>query len=115
MGLKDELQNLRNRLLGKSNNSNSGRTTVVKSELTEEEKKMFENVGKFNEGYISPAAKAMANHFANIRNISLDAKVDDYIEWNYENMVKGHYTDIGEYWVPIELRNFIEKMAVWYE
>ena len=37
------------------------------------------------------------------------------IQWNYENMVKGHYTDIGEYWVPIELRNFIEKMAVWYE
>ena len=115
MGLKDELQNLRNRLLGKSNHSNSGRTTVVKPELTEEEKKMLESVGKFNEGFKSPAAEAMANHFASIRNISLDAKVDDYIEWNYENMVKGYYTDIGEYWVPIELRNFIEKMAVWYE
>lgn len=115
MGLKDELQNLRNRLLGKSNQSNAGRTTVVKPELTEEEKKMLEAAGKFNEGFKSPAAEAMANHFANIRNISLDAKVDDYIQWNYENMVKGHYTDIGEYWVPIELRNFIEKMAVWYE
>ena len=45
----------------------------------------------------------------------LDCKDDNYIEWNYENMVKGKYTDIGEYWVPIELRNFIEKMAVWYE
>ena len=55
------------------------------------------------------------DNFACYKSISLDAKVDDYIKWNYENMVKGQYTDIGEYWVPIELRNFIEKMAVWYE
>jgi len=55
------------------------------------------------------------DNFACYKSISLDAKVDDYIKWNYENMVKGQYTDIGEYWKPIELRNFIEKMAVWYE
>ena len=30
-------------------------------------------------------------------------------------MVKGHYTDIEEYHQPIKIRNFIEKMAVWYE
>ena len=53
--------------------------------------------------------------FSSIKNIDLNKKVDDYIEWNYENMVKGKYTDVGEYRVPIELRNFIEKMAVWYE
>ena len=30
-------------------------------------------------------------------------------------MVSGHYTDLREYLQPIEMRNFIEKMAVWYE
>ena len=110
MDIKQELIKLKNKLLGtKKENSNNGKTTVVREGLTEED------INKFREGYVSPVAEAMANHFANIRNISLDAKVDDYIQWNYENMVKGHYTDIGEYWVPIELRNFIEKMAVWYE
>ena len=61
------------------------------------------------------AVKAIADHFASIRNISLDAKIDDYIKWNFENMVKGEYTNFDEHWVSIELRNFIEKMAVWYE
>ena len=45
----------------------------------------------------------------------LDDKVDEFINWYFENMVKGHYTDIGEYHEPIEMRNTIEKMAVWYE
>jgi len=47
--------------------------------------------------------------------ISLDEKVDEYIKWNFDNIIKGNYTEIGEYWMPIQLRNFIEKMAVWYE
>jgi len=116
MDIKQELIKLKNKLTGvKQKYSNTEKTTVLKPELTEEEKRMLEDVHKFREGYTSPAAEAIANHFASIRNISLDAKVDDYIQWNYENMIKGHYTDVGEYWVPIELRNFIEKMAVWYE
>lgn len=45
----------------------------------------------------------------------LDDKVDAFIEWYYNNMVKGHYTDIGENRQPREMRDFIEKMAVWYE
>lgn len=45
----------------------------------------------------------------------LDIKVDEFIDWYYENMVKGHYTEIGEYHKPREMRNLIEKMAVWYE
>ncbi len=38
--------------------------------------------------------------------VVLEDKVDEFIKW---------YTDIGEYHFPIEMRNFIEKMAVWYE
>ena len=47
--------------------------------------------------------------------VDLNDKVDEFIKWYYENMVKGHYTTIGEYRYPIEMRDFIEKMAVWYE
>ena len=47
--------------------------------------------------------------------VNLDDKVDEFINWYYENMVKGHYTEIGEYHIPREMRNLIEKMAVWYE
>lgn len=47
--------------------------------------------------------------------IDLDDKVDAFIDWYFNNMVKGHYTDIGEYHKPKDMRNFIEKMAVWYE
>ncbi len=47
--------------------------------------------------------------------VNLNDKVDEFISWYFKNMVKGYYTDIGEYHQPIEMRNFIEKMAVWYE
>ena len=47
--------------------------------------------------------------------IDLDTKVDEFIDWYFENMVKGNYTDIGEYHAPREMRDLIEKIAVWYE
>ena len=47
--------------------------------------------------------------------ISLDDKVDEFIDWYFKNMVKGNYTDIGEYQFPREMRDLIEKIAVWYE
>jgi len=46
---------------------------------------------------------------------TLDTKVDNFIEWYSKNLVKGYYTESGEYTKPRELRNLIEKMAVWYE
>ena len=51
----------------------------------------------------------------NEKPIVLDDKVDEFINWYYENMLKGQDNDLEEYREPIELRNFIEKMAVWYE
>ena len=51
----------------------------------------------------------------NLKTEILDDKVDEYIAWYTENMVKGIYTEIGEYHIPLDMRNFIEKMAVWYE
>ena len=47
--------------------------------------------------------------------INLNHKVDSFINWYYENMVKGKYSKSGEFQEPKRLRDFIEKMAVWYE
>lgn len=49
------------------------------------------------------------------KTVILDDKVDEFIKWYTDNMIKGNYTDIGEYLLPIKMRNFIDKMAVWYE
>lgn len=52
---------------------------------------------------------------SNNSSIDLDIKVDAFIDWYYENMVKDNYTDEGELRQLKDMRNFIEKMAVWYE
>lgn len=52
---------------------------------------------------------------SNEKNYVLDNQVDDFITWYKKNMVKRKYTDIGEYSKPKDLKNFIEKMAAWYE
>lgn len=118
MDIKKELIKLRNIIIApkKEKIGISGKIPGVRIDnITEEEKRMLENVKHFTETDISPGVKSLADHFAKIKSISLDEKVNEYIQWNFDNMVKGHYSDVGEYWVPIELRNFIEKMAVWYE
>ncbi|MCI8498879.1 MAG: hypothetical protein HFG33_05775 [Bacilli bacterium] len=38
-------------------------------------------------------------------------RIDKFIKWYFENVVKGHYTSQRQ----IIMRNFIEKIAVWYE
>lgn len=73
------------------------------------------NFMHFTEQIISPYAKEISDHFKNSRIVILDDKVDEFINWYTDNMVEGHYNDIGEYHLPIEMRNFIEKMAIWYE
>lgn len=49
------------------------------------------------------------------KNIALDNNVNQFIKWYKVNMIKGRYTATGEYYFPIKIRNFIEKVAVWYE
>lgn len=47
--------------------------------------------------------------------IDLNTKVDMFLQWYYENKVKGKYSKQGEIRKLIEMRDFIEKIAVWYE
>lgn len=45
----------------------------------------------------------------------LESKIDEFISWYTDKYVKGQYTKIGEYNEPKRIRDFIEKMAVWFE
>jgi len=110
MKLKEKIK------FSKKNKDDSNSTIILKENDSKEiRKKLMEGAKSLNENTPCPSAKAIANHFSSIRSIDLDNKVDDFIDWYYNNMVKGNYTNIGEYYKPNELKNFIEKMAVWYE
>ena len=47
--------------------------------------------------------------------IDLNDKIDEFLNWYLENVTKKGYTDNNTYNQITEIRNFIEKMAVWYE
>lgn len=119
MNLKEELTKFKNKLFGMEQKKSipTIAASVVKSELTEQEvKEMRDQMAKFNEGYIkegyiTPIAEAISNHFNSIRKVSLNAKVNDFIYWCFKNMIK----DNEEFFKPNDMRNFIEKIAVWYE
>jgi hypothetical protein len=113
MNIKEELIKLREKIKG-SFTSESVKELENMSE-TDRMKYWAYNFRHFNEQTVSPHSKALSDHFKNPKMVVLDDKVDEFIDWFTENMVKGHYTGIGEYSIPIDMRNFIEKMAVWYE
>lgn len=116
MKLTEEVKKARQKMKERMELLGNGRRTKVKEDNLDEHdaQQIYDEMQQLKKGN-SPLAEAMSNHFFGARNIYLNNKVDKYISWYYENMVKGHYTDIGEYWQPIDMRNFIEKMAVWYE
>ena len=97
MNLKDELIKLRNKLLKLNREQSQEQSKSIERDLSH---------------IVDPIR---SEFFDKSKSIYLDDKIEGFIRWYYKNMVKGNYTDIGEYTVPIELRNFIEKMAVWYE
>lgn len=50
------------------------------------------------------------------RSVSLDKKVDNIINWYKEEYLKSaNMNDLNEYYAVDDLKNFIEKVAVWYE
>ena len=122
MNLKEQLLKLREKLvnylsndsLEKTMRSSDKKCKVIEIALEEEDiKEMYEKINEIRDKKLSPMAEKISNHFRNIGNISLDSKVDDFILWYLKNMVKG--SKIEKYSMAIDLRNFIEKMAVWYE
>ena len=47
--------------------------------------------------------------------INLDDKINEFIDWYFENMVKVNNIDAGDYRYTRKMRDLIEKIAVWYE
>ena len=116
MSVKEELLRLKNKLIGSKTEQVqlNDVTTVEESTATKERyQKMLDDFYEMRG--VSRGDKALANYFNSSRNIDLNTKVDDFIDWHFKTMIKGHYTDIGEFSRQNDMRNFIEKMAVWYE
>ena len=117
MDFKEELMKLRDRLTGKKQEETTPnkKTTVLKTELTEEDIRLLSRIRTFREGEVSPAAAALANHFQSLIEPDLDNKVDKFIDWVINVRLKNEQSDGYKYHEPKRIRNFIEKMAVWYE
>lgn len=113
MNIKEELIGLGEKI--KWTSMSKSFEKLAKTSEIDRMKYWASNFRHFNEQTVSPHAKVLSDHFKDSRMVVLDDKVDEFIDWFTENMVKGHYTNKGEYSVPIAMRNFIEKMAVWYE
>ena len=118
MSLKEKLKKLRKKLSSyQITQAQAGCGTIDQKscDVVEKESKILERVSEFGKEYLLPSTETIGNHFDKIKNINLDAEVDNFIDWYFKNMIKGRYTDIGELHQLNGMRNLIEKMAVWYE
>ena len=102
MNIKEELIKLRNGLLARGD--------------IEEIKKQEEK----EQNIPNDTIEVVKNEYTTFKKVdsmlrNLDDKVDNYINWYFNNAVKGHYTPNGEYNEPRRMRDIIEKVAVWYE
>lgn len=91
------------------------REQLEKMAETDRIKYRASNFRSFNEQTESSHDNALSDSFKSSKMVVLNDKVDQFIDWFTENMAKGYSTNIGENFIPIDMRNFIEKMAVWYE
>ncbi len=99
-------------------NINKKLTALIKNNSKSQTRKPFDNSMMYDTLDKNPSAlikKQEQGKKTRIVPIVLDDKVDEFIGWITANMVKGHHTDVREYRAPIDMRNFIEKMATWYE
>lgn len=71
--------------------------------------------GKSNDVCAEAENKIMYNTIPTTRDYSLDKKINDFVDWYYKEFVKGKYTNIGEFSVPKQMKDTIDKYAVWYE
>ena len=83
----------------------------------DEEEFELENLGREEENF-DDLYRAISNakRIKEDKSISLNDRVNNIIKWYKEEYVKSlGLTDLGNYYEPFRLRDFIEKVAVWYE
>jgi len=71
--------------------------------------------GKGNDVCEEVENESMYNTIPTTKNYSLDKKINDFVDWYYREFVKGKYTNIGEFSVPKQMKDTIDKYTVWYE
>lgn len=55
------------------------------------------------------------DNYVTKESIDLNILVEKFINWYSENMIESYYNDVGKYHCVKNIRNFIEKTAIWYE
>ena len=69
-----------------------------------------------NKGIINILSKYLViDGYSINKSIDLDNKVNEFIDWCYENMLNEYYGGRFEKCDPRKIKDFIEKIAVWYE
>lgn len=99
--MKEKLLKLRERFTREQNDRKNLRLVEDKNDMVEGEKEREDS--------------SFPNHSKGANQIDLDDKVDAFLDWYFKNMVQGHYSKSGEYHKRKEMKDLIEKMAVWYE
>lgn len=87
---------------------------MEKISLTEQVRKKL-GIMQEKEKENEEAPKNTTSGILQARKANLDDKVDDFVMLYYRKRIKGKVNREQEYQEPIRLKNFIEKMAIWYE
>lgn len=111
--IKEELEKLRTIVVDGIKPEIENKKELKKTKENDEFIKLMEQMPYFTEQRVTPASKKLANYFTErlSKSNDLDDKINGFLIWYGENMAKGHYTTYKKE----QVRNFIEKMAIWYE
>ena len=83
----------------------------IKEELLDLKQKLM---GYFQKDNFDVDSKELVGSVCR-REVDLNNKIDDFIDWYSQNMILGNYPESMQKKELLKLRNLIEKMAIWYE
>ena len=83
----------------------------IKEELLDLKQKLM---GYFQKDNFDVDSKELVGSVCR-REVDLNNKIDDFIDWYSQNMILGNYPESMQKKELLKLRCLIEKMAIWYE
>ncbi len=110
MGIKDTLLNLRRKITGEPKPTT----------LNDTNESFLNGVEAIHGSSVSKGGSAISECLKDISTkvqspVDLDDKVDAFISWYFKNMVKDEFFYASQCHKTKKMRDFIEKMAIWYE
>lgn len=119
MNTKEKLKKLKEKLLMLDSKNKKNTSPIVAASLPRSENLERKCKEKLAESGMSPLTYGTKKSKKEIETLEespyLDEKIDEFINWHFKEFVKGKYSSSYEYKESKEMRNLIEKIAVWYE